>query len=140
MPEMAGLNTQNPLLNQDGTPALTPDWPLVRIDRAAPTGSVLASDGPRRETRRTHDRVVRAYRITVFPARAAECERVRQAIMRTRGGANWTRWRHPVDDAPGSVDTAPRWRVLNAGVDGEFTLTRGAGGLGARLEIVLEEV
>jgi hypothetical protein len=145
--EPAGPNTINPLLNGDGTPRLCPNWPCVVIERAG-VGAVLsnadgdAGVGGHRETRVLHERRPRRYQVTVDPAvgrSQGEVEMLRQAFVRTRGGSIATRWRSP-DDAAGTVEEAPRWRLLNAGIDGDLSVERYVGGVAGKLSVVLEEV
>lgn len=134
--EVAGSGTVNPLLNADGTTAIHPEFPASRRD---PLG-VIASDGSElRETRRVHEGKPRVYELAWSLAGGAEVELVRQALEVTRGGAHHTRWRHPIDDAPGDVCAAPRWRILNA-ADAGFAVSRRRGGHVANLRLILEEV
>jgi hypothetical protein len=52
-------------------------------------------------------------------------------------GGSFVRFRHPVDDPPGSPETAPRYWILNAG---ELRLDRTRGGQRASLTLELERM
>ena len=147
--EPAGPNTINPLLHLDGSARLCPNWPAVIVERVG-SGVLVASGGgsgggvgDHRHARLVHERTPRRFEVTIDPAlgrSAGEVEMLRQAIAVTRGGSKSTRWRAP-GDAAGDVESAPRWRILNAGLEGgEFSLERYMGGVAGRFTVVLEEV
>lgn len=141
--EFGGDHTMNPLLDADGFERLCAAPPTVLIERGGARGGVIASAGPRRETRRTHERTPPVYRVRLEHATPREMDIIRQAITVTRGGSMWTRWRSPDDPPPafkGDVTSAPMYRVLNSGIDGEFGIERGPGGVSAAAELVLEKV
>lgn len=116
--EEAGLGTINPLLNSDGRLGINIEWPVARTVADA---GVLVSPGERsaagRHTREQHERGgVRTYEFRFNVANANDVERIRQALTVTRGGAAWTRFRHPIDDpaptGPTPVKDAPRVRIV----------------------------
>lgn len=133
--ELAGSGTVNPLMEADGTNAITPDtvMPLTFGHR------VLANEGPEvRDTRGQDDSINRTVELVWSLIDGRQVERLRQAVSVTRGGALTTRWRAP-GDAPGDVCSAARWRVLNASEVQGFKVERNAGGSRARARLVLEE-
>jgi|GEM_PF-7123735 len=130
--EMAGPGTSNPWLNADGSLRLRWPWPHG-IARA---GTVIASEGSGgRQTRMVHEREPRRYSITWNNVEAGVLAIVLEGLEVTKGGAASTRWRHPIDDTPGTVVSAPRWRVLNV-VEPE----RADGGVLGTIAIEIEEV
>ena len=133
--EAAGDGTINPLINTDGTPRLVASWPdgLRRLD-LQDGAAVLVSNAVRREARQQHERNVRVYEVTVTNATKADAEMANQAWKVTAGGGNWTRWRSR-DDAAGTVDEAPRWRVT-----GPPEIERSESGTIGRVRVILEEV
>jgi hypothetical protein len=134
--EAAGPGTANPLLDESGDTRVHGAFGATRRDGAG----VLASSGPMRVTRRVHDATPRTYEIPLEQMTAAELDAVREALGATRGGACSTRWRHPIDDPPGRVDEAPRFRITNAAELGGLAVGREPGGARASARLVLEEV
>lgn len=137
--EEAGPGTANPLLNADGTLGLNIEWPVSRT--LAGVGVIASPDAvgaAGRHTRRTHERAAgglhgRRYELTFNAANANDVRRIREALAVTAGGAALTRFRHPVDDAPGRVKDAPQVRVIE--VSG---LERNRGGQIGKGKLVLE--
>lgn len=127
-----GPESDDPLLTEFGETAIHPEWVVPRHDRAG----VLATDGPQRHTRRVHEVVPRVYELAIRLGDGRDAELVRRALHVTRG-ARPTRWRHPKDDPPGPVSTAPRWLIENADA---FALERARGAHVASMTLVLREV
>ncbi len=130
----AGADTPNPLLDQDGASRVQPSG-LVRIVREDGSGA-LASSGPQRHTRARHTLRTIRYRIGIAAADGRDVEMLRQADAVSRGGAGGMRWRHPIDDAAGPVETAPIYRI----VSDELAVSRRRGGAVGSVEIVVERV
>lgn len=136
---LAGLATalsgSDPLLKPDGKSAINPqfDIPMRRESRH------IASSGEHRHTRQVHERVRRRYELPINGAGGAEMALIRSAIAISRGGVIPVRWRHPQDDAPGPVETAPRWIIENAH-ETEMQVTRGTGGVSGSVTLILCEV
>ena len=147
-PNHGGPDTLNPLLNEDGTSAIHPEWPEPRGHAPASAGGVLASGGgSNRHARAVHqrtgarpgnamDRIGQRVTLSWASAYGAEVELVRRAFVVTRGGAGMTRWRHPLLDGPGSVETAPWWRMI----PGTLRVTRSRGGVAAEMGVEIEYV
>ncbi len=126
-----------PLLNDDGTSSVAPEW-VVPLEH---THGVIASAGPARSTRQTHERRPRRYGLRIRLGNGKEALILQEVLRVTRMGAMWTRWRHPKDDPVGPPSTAPRYRVVNA-ADGTMALTRPnqSAGAVADFTLVLEDV
>jgi hypothetical protein len=125
----------------DGTPwGIDPEWPWRPPPAPADCG-VLASEGEGgRHTRRTHERGrLRRYAFPFNLADARQVNMLREALAVTRGGALTTPFRHPIDDPPGPVSTAPRVRIVNA-YEAGMAIARGGRGGGAigQFELVIE--
>lgn len=121
------------LVDGAGNGILTLAWPMPREGDAG--ASIIESDGPRREVRRVHERRLRRYTLSMPLADKAEVEKVRTVLLAAAGGG-LIRWRHPYDDAPGTPETAPLWRL---GADA-IEVGRTVGGGRGVLEFTLEEV
>lgn len=142
-PGTGGPDTSNPLLNDDGTCAINPEWVEPRSfgpggGGAGSAGAVLASEGPGgRQTRAVHERH-RTRRVTLTWANASgvDIELVRRALQATRSGAGSTRFRHPMLDPPGDVASAPLIRFPPQTVKIERT----PGGTGAKMAVEIEYV
>jgi hypothetical protein len=119
-------------IDLDGNPVLVPDFPVVRPDQTL----VLASDGGHRHTRLVAERQPRRYEVRFSQMEPAEADRLRTIIAAARGGAGEFQWRHAIDDAPGSADSAPWWRVMSDSID----LKRNKGGQSAGVDFILETV
>lgn len=126
-----GPGSEDPLLHEDGTSRIHPRWIVPRRDPVA----VVATDGAQRHTRRVSERVARIYELVFDPVTGEEHELLAGVLRATRLGATAFRWRHPTDDAPGPVSTAPRWRLL-----GDLSVTRTAGGELGSMTITIEEL
>jgi len=123
------------LLNVDGTVAVHPGFGAsVTSDPG-----VLTSGGARRETRRAHETSARVFDLQFSLASGDEMDRLRSVITETRGGAGSLRWRAP-GDAPGTRETAPRWRMLNASEASVFAVRRSIGGISATFSLHIEEI
>ena len=141
---VGGADSVNPLLNEDGTLAINPEWPESRgFGAGAGSGgaAVVASEPGNplsggRHARALHERTPRLVTLKWSLARAADVELVRKAIDVTGGGAGATRFRHPWFDPPGDVASAPRVRI----VPGSFTLERVAGGGYGAMAVTVEYV
>lgn len=131
-----GDGSCDPLLKTDGTTAINPDFPVPRQDGA---GRTIVDEGPHRWTRNPHETVVRVYTLPFNLGDPTDVELLRQALEVTRGGTTWTRWRHPIDDAPGPVATAPRYRITNAG-DAALAIERNVAGQSAKFNLTLESL
>lgn len=130
-PGGGGGGKSHPWLNADGSLRLIPSSCVLSF-----AGVSLASEGPHgRQTRRVHERKGRRYRLEFKEREGGMIAILREGLAAYRGGAISARWRHPTDDPPGSVASAPRWRIL--GVSG---LERTAGGVLGSVELELEEV
>ncbi|MFZ2875475.1 MAG: hypothetical protein WAZ94_13460 [Phycisphaerales bacterium] len=112
-------------LDASGSTFLLPDYPAERA--VGGPASVIATTELQRHTRRVHERSPRRYTLPFNLADAREVERLRTVLIAARGSAGVVRWRHPKDDAAGSVETAPLYRITNAG-DAGIALARTAGG------------
>lgn len=135
--EPAGSGTINPLIDAEGNTAIHPEFPLPRRDLAG----VIASTGSElRETRLVHEARPRVYELPWSLCPGPELDLIRQALEVTRGGSQYTRWRHPIDDPPGDICSAPRWRIVNAAEVNGLVVRRGRGGHVGSLRLVLEEV
>jgi hypothetical protein len=124
-----------PLLNNDGTSAVHPEW-IVPLQHGH---GAIASVRGIRHTRLTHERRRRRYGLRMRLGNAAEAVVLAETLRVTAHGAKWTRWRHPKDDPPGPVETAPRYVVVNAR-DGAMALARSGGGAIADFTLVLEDL
>lgn len=107
--EAGGPDSVNPLLNEDGSCAINPDWPESRPIGVAGAGAILASDGVGgRQTAIVHERGrVRRVRLVWAQASGVDVELVRRAVQVTDSGAGMTRFRHPMLDPDGDVASAP---------------------------------
>lgn len=135
-PAGGGPGSCDPLLKTDGTTAINPDFPVPRQDGP---GRTIVDEGPHRWTRNPHETIPRTYSLPFNLGDPTDVELLRQALEVTRGGTTWTRWRHPIDDAPGPVATAPRYRILNAGEAG-LAIERNEGGQSAKFTLLLESL
>jgi hypothetical protein len=131
-----GPDSDDPFLTPCGESALQPEFPVERVDM---DGVVIETDGPQRHARTPHETRPRRYRLRFSLADGAQVELIRRALEVTQHGAGWTRWRHPIDDEPGPVSTAPRYFIVNADAVGQ-AIGRGPGGHLAQLELVLESL
>jgi hypothetical protein len=121
------------MVDADGVPVLVPDFVVGREY----TGMrLLATDGvSHRHTRAGTPRRRRRYEMPFTHLSGEQLERLRTVVQTARGQGGMVRWRHPIDDAAGSAETAPRWRIV-----GPVEISRAAGGQRADVRIVLEEV
>lgn len=128
-----GPGSADPLLTECGDTAIHPEWVVPRRDLAG----VLATTGPQRHARRTHELNPRVYELAIRLGSGHEVELIRQALEVTRGGVLPTRWRHPRDDPGGPPSTAPRWHIVNAE---EWNVERPKGGHIGSMRLILQEV
>jgi hypothetical protein len=146
-PNHGGPDTTNPLLNEDGSCAISPGTVEPRGFSPAGGGAVIASEGAAsRDARLVHDRRgagalgIVGRRVTLtWPEGAGtgvDVELVRRAHRVTRGGAGRTRFRHPMLDAAGPVETAP-WVQI---VPGTLRIARSRGGVAAAMSVEIEYV
>lgn len=139
---LAGLEANGDptqFVDADGNSALPPALPITRENIVA----VIATDGGsggfgHRHARSVNERSKRRYDVTFELLGDAQWERIRTVLDSAKGGANWFRWRHPTDDAPGTEDDAPLWRVV---MDrGGPKINRSEGGQRGTVSMTLEEV
>jgi hypothetical protein len=133
-----GPDTLNPLLNADGSSAISPDYPEGRSMGPDGVPAVTQSVGiANRQAWRAHDRGgVRRVNLTWDAASGVDVELVRRACQVTGSGAGRTRWRDARVDGIGPVETAPWWRI----VPGVLKLSRIAGASAAKMTLTLEYV
>lgn len=129
---LAGGDPTQPI-DGDGDSFIVFDFPVIRMVQDG-AGDTLATSGPQRHTRRLHERVTRRYELVVSLASATEAERLRTVLRACRGGAGAVRWRHPVDDASGSPEDAPLYRLSLSRVN------RSRGGVWLSCTVVMESV
>lgn len=135
-PDEGGPDSVNPLLTVDGACAIDPEWAEPRGHGVTRVPAVLASAG--RAGGAVHARELHARggtrRVTLSWSQASgvDVELVRRALQVTRCGAGRTRFRHPILDPPGPVNTAPWIRF----VGGSLRVKRSREG--ARAEMGLE--
>ncbi|MCC6428326.1 MAG: hypothetical protein IT435_16080 [Phycisphaerales bacterium] len=122
-----------PLLDAGGNSLLVFVHPA---DSARPT-PLIVTEYFKRETRSRGGRMPRRYTLRTRLSSGAQVDALMDAIDQCAYGAGWIRFRHPVDDAPGTPDNAPRYRLLNAN---RLALTRTRGGQRASFELELEQV
>lgn len=127
-----------PLLNDDGTTAVAPEW-LVPLEHGHGVLSSSINDRGNRETRLSHERRPRRYGLRIRLGNGREALILKEVLRTTGMGAKWTRWRHPKDDPAGPPETAPRYIVRNA-ADGAISLRRSGGGAIADFTLELEEL
>ena len=134
-PDVGGPDSTNPLLKEDGALAIDPEWPEERSFGPAGIPSAIASPASGQHTRALHDRGrVRRVTLNWEKASGTDVELVRRALQLTRGVAGRTRFRHPMLDAPGPVNTAPWVRF----VPQTLSVRRSADGASAVMRIELE--
>ncbi len=136
--DTGGPGSNNPWLNPDGSRRLIIEWP--QPNHKSFVNNVLDSEGDGgRQTRSVSEyggaASPRRYRLSFKIADRAMLGILLEGIAVTRGGAKAMRWRHPVDDAPGTVVSAPRWRITNAG-----EVERAIGAQSATVEVEIEEM
>lgn len=133
-----GPDTLNPLLNADGSSAISPDSPEGRSMGPDGVPAVTQSAGiANRQAWRAHDRGgVRRVNLTWDMASGVDVELVRRACQVTGCGAARTRWRDARVDGVGPVETAPWWRI----VGGVLKVSRLAGATCAKMGLTLEYV
>ena len=129
--EESGPGTANPLLTEAALSALSPTS-CSRIDRAA----IARNAGDEvRETRSVFTGGGRVYVLTWENDNGRDLDLVREALRVTRNGAISTKWRHPIDDAAGTVCAAPDWRIVaTQGVSAERNKSGHVGAFSVTLE------
>lgn len=125
-----------PLIDDAGNSLLNPRFVVPLEVRH----SELVSSGVRRETRLADEHRPRAYRLEWEHDNGEDLDRIVGLIESTGGGCLAVRWRHPVDDEPGTPDTAPRWVITNLGELEGLAVTRKTGGHVAGFRLDIEEI